>query len=105
VPGETTARTTYVEAATARGLLESMDLWFSLFNDALREIRGVYSFRRFFVRTIVTSSPPDPMLLVRKYLWKLAPKEHNDEPDKRQLNRALQHLEYFLRRLYSKTCR
>jgi hypothetical protein len=79
-----------------------MELWYLLFNDALREIRGVYSFRRFFVRTLITSSPPDPMDLVHRYLFKLAPRI-KDESEEHQLNRALQHIEYFLSKYYMKT--
>jgi len=97
-------RATFVEAATARGLLESMQMWYDLFRDAHREIRSAFAFRRFFIRTLITSSPPNPMDLLRRYLFKLAPRIE-DESEDHQLNRALQHLEYLLRRFYFKSCR
>jgi len=79
-----------------------MELWYGLFNDALREIRGTFAFRLFFVRTLITSSPPDPMDLVRRYLHRLAPRIQG-ESDEQQLMRALRHLEYILRKYYQKT--
>jgi len=104
IPGEDYPRETFTEAAQERGLLESMGMWIRLFKEASREMRSTYRFRRFFVLTLYTSQPPNPMELLEHFIDRLAPKTGEMEWEDR-IERALQHLEFMTRRLLNKSCK
>jgi hypothetical protein len=98
---------TFSEAARRRGLLESPEILIQSIQDAFQELRGQYMRCRFFTLHMFHNLPRDIRLIFDTVLDQLIPPPPGQLPElDRELRkqRALNRIEYILRRSFNYTC-